>query len=95
MNQGDMYDGPALTVLTDVMRLRRSGLAVTSARLAALRLSPQLVRDTGAVCPRSLHDRAIVNGYSLSLDALYRVLFSLVAYGLIPPSWIRVGGAVG
>lgn len=64
--------------------LRGAGLNVTSARLAAVRLAPQVLSAHGRLTPQHLHAAAREAGYAISASAWYRVLACLQSAGLLP-----------
>ncbi|KLD73779.1 hypothetical protein FZ025_13230 [Xanthomonas hyacinthi] len=64
--------------------LRGAGLNVTSARLAAVRLAPQVLSAYGQLTPQHLHAAARDAGYAISASAWYRVLACLQSAGLLP-----------
>lgn len=66
--------------------LRAAGLKVTSARLAALRLAPEVLRHHGRLTPRTLYEAACRHGYTVSSTAFHGVLPRLASAGLLPDS---------
>ncbi len=75
---------PPSAAETPSARLRAAGLSVTSARLAALRLAPTVLRAHGRLTPCGLHQAASAAGYTISPSAWYPVLARLHAAGLLP-----------
>ena len=65
--------------------LRAAGLTVTTARLAALRLAPEVLREHGSLTPGNLHAAACRHGYVVSPTAFRGVLRRLREAGLLPP----------
>lgn len=75
---GDIGSSPHACVL------RAAGLKVTSARLAALRLAPEVLRNHGHLTARNVYEAACRHGYTLSPTAFHGVLPKLANAGLLP-----------
>lgn len=64
--------------------LRGAGLRVTSARLAVMRLAPDVYRAHGRLSARAMHEAAGRHGYAISLSACYHALSALARARLLP-----------